>query len=64
MAVSLLFGLVDALKGAGFDQWMPAWLAHLPLTEQGLAWLIPSVATLGLMVVVDRMLGKPSEALA
>ncbi|SDO41845.1 branched-chain amino acid transport system II carrier protein [Pseudomonas jinjuensis] len=64
MAVSLLLGVIDALKGAGLDQWMPQWLTHLPLTEQGLAWLIPSVATLALMVGIDRLLGKPSEALA
>jgi LIVCS family branched-chain amino acid:cation transporter len=62
MAVSLAFGMVDALKGAGFA--VPEWLAHLPLSEQGLAWLIPSVAMLAVMVVIDRLLGEPSEAVA
>ncbi|MEZ6872061.1 hypothetical protein [Pseudomonas aeruginosa] len=28
------------------------------------AWLIPSVVMLALMVVIDRLLGKPQEAMA
>lgn len=62
MAVSLLFGTVDALKGAGLN--LPEWLAHLPLSQQGLAWLVPCVATLVVAVVRDRMLGKPREVTA
>jgi len=64
MAVSLAFGLVDALKGAGFGDWLPASLAHLPLSDQGLAWLVPSVVALAAAVVVDRLIGKPAEAVA
>ncbi|MDR0277060.1 MAG: branched-chain amino acid transport system II carrier protein [Paucimonas sp.] len=62
MAVSLIFGTIDALKGAGFN--MPEALAHLPLSEQGLAWLVPCVVTLVAAVVCDRMLGKPREVIA
>jgi len=62
MAVSLIFGTIDALKGAGFN--VPQALAHLPLSEQGLAWLVPCVATLVLAVVCDRLLGKPREVIA
>ncbi|WP_296186934.1 branched-chain amino acid transport system II carrier protein [Pseudomonas sp. UBA1879] len=64
MLVSLLFGTVDAIKGAGFGEYLPDAMAHLPLSEQGLAWLIPSLITLFGAVVVDRMLGKRNEALA
>ncbi|NER60591.1 branched-chain amino acid transport system II carrier protein [Pseudomonas sp. MAFF212428] len=64
MAVSLLFGVIDALKGANLAGWLPESLAHLPLSEQGLAWLVPSVAMLGVAVVLDRLLGKPREAIA
>jgi LIVCS family branched-chain amino acid:cation transporter len=39
-------------------------MAHLPLSEQGLAWLVPSVMTLVVAVVCDRLLGKREEALA
>jgi len=64
MLVSLLFGMIDALKGAGMADWMPAQLSHLPLSEQGLAWLVPSVVMLAIAVVIDRVLGKPDEVLA
>ncbi|MGV8916616.1 MAG: branched-chain amino acid transport system II carrier protein [Pseudomonas sp.] len=64
MLVSLLFGIVDACKGAGFADWLPAQLAHLPLSDQGLAWLVPSLITLVAAVICDRLLGKRSEALA
>ena len=54
MLVSLAFGVLDALKAAGLGQDFPQWLLHLPLAEQGLAWLIPSVATLAACSLVDR----------
>ncbi|MNG40770.1 Branched-chain amino acid transport system 2 carrier protein [compost metagenome] len=56
--------MVDALKGTTLAHLLPDALAHLPLSEQGLAWLVPSVATLAVAVVCDRMLVKPREALA
>jgi LIVCS family branched-chain amino acid:cation transporter len=64
MLVSFIFGLIDALKGAGLADWMPTQLTHLPLAEQGLAWLVPCVFTLVVAVACDRLLGKRSEALA
>jgi LIVCS family branched-chain amino acid:cation transporter len=64
MFVSLLFGLIDAIKGAGFAHWLPTSLLDLPLSEQGLAWLVPSVAVLFVAVVIDRMLGARAHAAA
>ena len=64
MLVSFVFGTIDAVKGAGFADVLPDAQAHLPLSEQGLAWLIPSLITLFVAFVVDRMLGRRSEALA
>ena len=64
MLVSFVFGSIDALKGAGLADWMPTQLSHLPLSEQGLAWLVPCVMTLVVAVVCDRLLGKRSEAVA
>lgn len=55
MLVSLVFGLIDALKGAGFAEALPDVLSHLPLGDQGLAWLVPAVVTLAAAVVVDRL---------
>ncbi|MDC6378697.1 branched-chain amino acid transport system II carrier protein [Pseudomonas graminis] len=64
MLVAFLIGVVDAVKGSALGGYVPDALAHLPLSEQGLAWLIPSLITLFIAFVVDRMLGKRSEALA
>jgi LIVCS family branched-chain amino acid:cation transporter len=64
MLVAFLIGVVDAVKGSALGVYLPDALAHLPLSEQGLAWLIPSLITLFVAFVVDRMLGKRSEALA
>jgi len=64
MLVSFVFGMVDAVKGAGLETWLPDVLAHLPLSDQGLAWLIPSLITLFGAFVIDRVIGKRSEALA
>ncbi|WP_062381089.1 branched-chain amino acid transport system II carrier protein [Pseudomonas abietaniphila] len=64
MLVSFVFGTIDAVKGTGYADHLPDTLAHLPLSEQGLAWLIPSLMTLFVAFVVDRMLGRRSEALA
>jgi len=64
MLVSLVFGIVDAIKGSEIAHVLPDVLAHLPLSDQGLAWLVPSVVTLVGAVACDRLLGKPREALA
>lgn len=64
MAVSLLFGIVDAIKGTSLAHILPDVVAHLPLSEQGLAWLVPSALTLGAAMLCDWMLGKPREVLA
>jgi LIVCS family branched-chain amino acid:cation transporter len=39
-------------------------LLDLPLSEQGLAWLVPSVAMLVVVVVIDRLLGARAQATA
>lgn len=64
MAVTLVFGLVDGLAAAGFGQWVPRLFGELPLAGQGLGWLVPALATLLLVAVLDRLLGKPERVLA
>ncbi len=64
MLMSLLVGIIDGVKAAGMTEDLPRIFANLPLSDQGLAWLIPSLLTLFGAFVVDRMLGKRSEALA
>ena len=64
MLVSLVFGTVDALKGAGLADSLPNWLTHMPFSEQGLAWLVPSLIVLVAAFLCDLMLGKRQEAIA
>jgi LIVCS family branched-chain amino acid:cation transporter len=63
MLVAFVFGAVDAIKGSPLGAYLPEALAHLPLSEQGLAWLVPSLITLFAAFVLDRVLGKRSERL-
>lgn len=53
-AVAFLFGIIDGLKVAGFEQALPYWITHLPLSQQNLAWLIPSFIVFILCFVIDK----------
>jgi LIVCS family branched-chain amino acid:cation transporter len=64
MLVALAFGLVDACIAAGFGDLLPAMLKHLPLAEQGLGWLVPSVLTLIAALIFDRLRGEPATQAA
>ncbi|WP_286790813.1 MULTISPECIES: branched-chain amino acid transport system II carrier protein [unclassified Pseudomonas] len=60
MLVAFLFGVIDGIKAAGFDASWITWLeAKLPLVDQGLAWLIPSVVVGVLATLWDRRQGQP-----
>lgn len=52
-AVSLVFGIVDGLNVANFE--LPYALTHLPLAEQNLAWLIPSLVVFVIAFVIDKV---------
>ncbi|ARJ40894.1 branched-chain amino acid transport system II carrier protein [Pantoea alhagi] len=58
MLVSLVFGIIDAIKTTGFKDVLPAVSQHLPLAEQGLAWLPPSLVMLIVTALADRMMGQ------
>lgn len=57
MLVSLLFGIIDAIKTMSLKDNFPLWFQHLPLAEKGLAWLLPSLVILFLGAVFDRVKG-------
>ncbi|ADP11755.1 Branched-chain amino acid transport system II carrier protein [Erwinia sp. Ejp617] len=59
MLVSLLFGLVDAIKTTDLKALLPAFTQNLPLADQGLAWLPPSLVMLVLVAFYDRVSGRP-----
>ncbi|MNW10992.1 Branched-chain amino acid transport system 2 carrier protein [compost metagenome] len=58
MLVSLLFGILDAVKASNFQHLMPEWTNHLPLAAQGLAWLPPSLLMLVLVAIYDRVFAR------
>ncbi|MFU9138402.1 branched-chain amino acid transport system II carrier protein [Erwinia tasmaniensis] len=57
MLISLVFGIIDAIKAGELTSILPAFAQHLPLAEQGLAWLPPSLAMLVVAAIYDRVRG-------
>ncbi|PVF13103.1 branched-chain amino acid ABC transporter substrate-binding protein, partial [Yersinia pestis] len=55
MLISLVFGILDAVKASTFASFLPAWAHHLPLAEQGLAWLPPSLLVFVVIGLYDRI---------
>lgn len=53
MWVSLVCGVIDALKGLKLESWLPIWLQKLPLAEHSLAWLLPSLLVFILAALYD-----------
>ncbi|MDH1813263.1 branched-chain amino acid transport system II carrier protein [Comamonas aquatica] len=64
MGVALVFGIVDAIKAAGFGSLIPAALDSLPGSALGLGWLLPVAATLALSTLLDRMRPAPATTTA
>ena len=58
MFISLLFGIIDGIKASALKDVLPAWTERLPLTEQGLAWLMPTIVMIVLAVICDRLMGR------
>ncbi len=53
MGISLIFGVLDALKPLGWQAL--AWCEKMPLSESGLSWLLPSLVVLVGTVILDRL---------
>jgi len=58
MFISLLFGMLDGIKASAISAMLPTWTQRLPLSEQGLAWLMPTVVALVLAIIWDRAAGR------
>ena len=54
MVAALVFGIVDAIKAAGFGSIVPGFFDSLPASSMGLGWLAPVAAVLVIAAVVDR----------
>ncbi len=52
------FGILDGIKASAFAHILPGWTQRLPLSEQGLARLMPTVVALVLAIIWDRAAGR------
>lgn len=62
MAVSLIFGIIDGLKASDVKDWVPASLQHLPLADQNLSWLPPTLVIMVVAIIIDRSKGKRASS--
>lgn len=53
--VAFIFGIIEAVKAAGFNEYLPVFIQHLPLNQQNLAWLLPSLIVLVVTTAIDQM---------
>lgn len=61
VAVAGAFAIIDLLRSVDVEPSAVApWLAGLPLYEQSLAWVAPTVAALAVTVIVDAVARKPA----
>lgn len=62
MAVSLIFGIFDAMKASThLNHLLPEWAEKLPLSAQGLAWLIPVIITIVIFGIYDKVVGTNTK---
>ncbi|PSN09261.1 branched-chain amino acid transporter carrier protein BrnQ [Siccibacter turicensis] len=62
MFVSLVFGVIDGIKTSALSDALPGWMQHLPLADQNLAWLIPSLIVLVASIIWDRVAGRQATS--
>jgi LIVCS family branched-chain amino acid:cation transporter len=53
--VAFIFGIIEAVKATGFNEYLPVFTQHLPLNQQNLAWLLPSLIVLVVTTAIDQM---------
>lgn len=54
-AIATFFGVIEGLKASSLVDYVPQFFKNLPLAEQNLDWLIPSVIVLVICIIVDRI---------
>ena len=61
LAVATIFGLIDAARAIGFDNWIPEQMNALPGANLGLSWIVPVLVVLVLAIIWDKS-QKPHQA--
>ncbi|WP_370516247.1 branched-chain amino acid transport system II carrier protein [Pantoea sp. Aalb] len=59
MIVSLIFGIFDSIKATEFKNVFQYFFSlfnkYIPLSDQGLCWLLPSLSMLLIVIIIDRL---------
>ncbi|MTC60203.1 branched-chain amino acid transport system II carrier protein [Providencia rustigianii] len=62
MLTSFVVGLIGAVKATeSLKAYIPDWMTSIPLYEQDLAWLLPSLVVLVIAALCDRLIAPSSE---
>ncbi|HHR5882451.1 TPA: branched-chain amino acid transport system II carrier protein [Providencia alcalifaciens] len=62
MLTSFVVGLVGAVKASdNLKTYIPDWMTSIPLYQQDLAWLLPSLVVLVVAALCDRLIAPSSE---
>lgn len=62
MLTSFVVGLIGAVKASdNLKIYIPDWMTSIPLYQQDLAWLLPSVVVLVVAALCDRLITPSSE---
>ena len=64
MLISQLLGLIDGVKASALSDMLPVWTQKMPLADQGLAWLMPTVAMVVIAGIWDRAAGRQMTSAA
>ena len=59
LVVATVFGIIDGLRAAGFDAWIPSWLSVLPGAAMGLGWSVPVAVVVLIAAIIDRSVPPP-----
>lgn len=54
-AIAFLFGIIEGIKSAGFTSSLPSFITSLPLSEEGMAWVLPALVVCIIATLVDKM---------
>ncbi|CUR53680.1 Branched-chain amino acid transport system 2 carrier protein [Serratia symbiotica] len=52
--ISLIFGIIDAIKISPLKHLLPIWMNYIPLYKQNLTWIIPTIFYLFLIIIYDQ----------
>lgn len=59
--IAFVFGIAEGLKSVGLARFLPNYYQNLPLSNQGLAWVIPCIIVISICWIFDLIILKPRK---